>query len=139
VTPLAPEVLIAHQRRVDARLAEFAEVARRAANHEELPTLVDRGVPRAILEDGPDERLLAPELVAWAREFPAALDLGGGGILTGPTGSGKTWSVSWVLRELYRCGELRGVETSSPWWWWPDSRYTHFDDLVAAAETRGGC
>lgn len=77
---------------------------------------------------------LVPEpLRAWAGEFPGALR-GASVLLSGPAGTGKTSAAVWLLREIYRRGEVaaRRAGDRGPRWRVPESRFIPAADLFAA-------
>lgn len=74
-----------------------------------------------------DPTQLAPELAAWADDFPGSCRLSGSGaLLCGPTGTGKTAQATTLLALAYRAGAL----DDSDEWRAPSLLFRHAVDLV---------
>lgn len=99
--------------------------------------LADAGVPLRFRELAVREELVPGELLVWATMFPASLARGGGALLCGPIGAGKTSAASFLVREAYRRGRVRDPLEASRAWAAPDAFFVDALDLADAAHDRG--
>lgn len=129
-----PAACAAHDARIGAELAARAERVRAKAQTQRAATLGAWGVPPVFLRERAIDAALVPAVLsAWADTWPASLPRGGGALLEGDVGVGKTSAAVYLLGRLFATGDVVGIETGLPRYRVPRGMFVSWDDLAEAA------
>ncbi len=130
-----PEEGAAHDARLGAEIERRACVCRAEARAATREMLRAWRVPATYLREPLDLELVPTELGSWADTFPESLRQGGGAILEGPVGVGKTTATVYLLSRLWLSGQVIEADTGRPLWKAPTGLFVAWDDLAAASAT----
>lgn len=115
----------------ETRIAGQVERVRANARAAIARWLVDAGVPKRYRVEL-DERLVPPELRAWAGHLPEFLREGGGALLVGSKGTGKTAGACWLIQQAYLRAPIGVPENGEPEFLPPRCAFVAAADVIDA-------